>query len=242
MAEASDQKQRLADLCTEILAFAFRLRGGQDPGSAGEAKQALGTLFVEYEQAARAAGYRPEAIQAAKYAMVAFLDELILSSKWPMKEEWAGNPLQLEYFNDFAAGEEFYHKLKGWQSGNEADRAAVLEVYFLCLTHGFKGMYIDLKGMEERKSLSDALAAELRSGRAGSASNLSPSWEAPDELPKLVRSTPTWVIPIVCLAVLILLVLALAVTTNFVAEGAASRLASGAESAAPDAEAEGEGE
>ena len=68
----------------------------------------------------------------------------------------------------------------------------MLEVYFLCLTHGFKGMYIDLKGMEERKSLMDQLASELKQGMPGDAIQLSPSWKPPDTVPALVRSVPTW--------------------------------------------------
>ena len=123
----------------------------------------------------------------ARLRLLHVIDESVLASKFPMKDEWAGSPLQLEYFNDFAAGEEFYNKLKAIRGGSDSEKRSQLEVYFLCLTHGFKGMYIDLKGMEERRALLDALAAELKQGLAGDATRLSPSWQPPDDLPRLVR-------------------------------------------------------
>lgn len=220
----TDQHVRLADLCADVFAFAFQLRISHEPGTAEEVKQSIGKLFSEFEQHARTAGFKPEGIQNAKYAMTAFLDELVLSSKFPMKDEWAGSPLQLEYFNDFAAGEEFYAKLKTVRAGTENDRREVTEVFFLCLTHGFKGMYIDLKGMEERKRLLDSLAAELRENRQGDPINISPSWQPPDDLPRLVRSTPTWLVPAICAVILIALLVALAATSKFSAESATETL------------------
>jgi len=224
MAETIEQRPRLADLCCEVFAFTFQMRTSKDPGKAADVKQKLGNLFIDLEQRARTAGYKPESMQAAKYALAAFIDESVLASKFPMKDEWAGSPLQLEYFNDFAAGEEFYNKLKTIRAGSDAEKRSQLEVYFLCLTHGFKGMYIDLKGMEERRALLDSLAAELRQGLAGDATQLSPSWQPPDDLPRLVRQTPTWLIPAICAVLLIALLVVLAATSGAMAGSAVEAL------------------
>lgn len=220
----TETKPRLADLCSEVFAFAFGLRASKDPGSAPEVKSKISNIFSEFETKARSSGFKPESIQTAKYAMVAFIDESVLSSKFPMKDEWAGSPLQLEYFNDFAAGEEFYNKLKQVRASADSDKRDLIQVYFLCLTHGFKGMYIDLKGMEERRALMEALAAELKTGISGNSKALSPAWQAPDELPKLVRSAPAWLAPVACAVLLVLIVLALAVTANIMADGAVGAL------------------
>jgi type VI secretion system protein ImpK len=224
MAETTEQRPRLADLACDVFAYTFQLRAGKDPGAIGPVKEKYSNLFMDFEQKARSAGYKPESVQAAKYAMVAFIDEIVLSSKFPMKDEWAGSPLQLEYFNDFAAGEEFYNKLKTIRAGADSEKRAVLEVYFLCLTHGFKGMYIDLKGMEERKSLLEQLGAELKQGQAGDAIQLSPAWKPPDELPALVRSVPTWLIPAICMVLLIVLLVILAAVSGSMADGAVETL------------------
>ncbi|MCB9933603.1 MAG: DotU family type IV/VI secretion system protein [Planctomycetes bacterium] len=224
MANEGETRPRLADLCAEVFAFAFQLRASKDPGSATDVKHKVVNLFAEFEQKARTGGFKPESIQTAKYAMTAFLDEIVLSSKSPMKDEWAGSPLQLELFNDFAAGEEFYTKLKAIRGTSDVDRRELTDIYFLCLTHGFKGMYIDLKGMEERRALLEQLAHELKENRPGDPVNLSPAWQPPDSLPRLVRSTPTWLVPAVCAVILILLLLVLAMTSQFMANGAIEAL------------------
>lgn len=216
----TETKPRLADLCSEVFAFAFGLRASKDPGAAADVKQKVSTIFSEFETKARSSGFKPESIENAKYAMVAFLDEGVLSSKFPMKDEWAGSPLQLEYFNDFAAGEEFYTKLKQIRGAADSDKRDLLEVYFLCLTHGFKGMYIDLKGMEERKQLMNALATEIKEGADGDSRQLSPAWQPPDELPAVARSIPSWLIPAICAVLLIALLVVLAATAQFMADGA----------------------
>lgn len=224
MPNEGEQRPRLADLCSEVFAFAFQLKTTEDPGGADEVKQKVGKLISDFEQNARTAGFKAETVQNAKYALAAFIDETVLAGKFPMKDVWAGSPLQLEYFNDFAAGEEFYNKLKQIREGSGEDRDHVAEVYFLCLTHGFKGMYIDLKGMEERRQLLDELGAELKGAIPGDPVQLSPSWQAPDDIPKLVRNSPTWIVPAICAVLLIALLITLAFTVNFMAEGAAETL------------------
>lgn len=219
----TETRPRMTDLCANVFAFAFQMKAaGGD--SAEAVKQKVVHLLTDFEQAARAGGYKAESIANAKYAMAAFVDELVLGSTLAFKDDWAGSPLQLELFNDFAAGEEFYNKLKTVRAGGDADSREASGVFFLCLTHGFKGMYIDLKGMEERRALMEALASELKTGISGNAKALSPAWQAPDELPKLVRSAPAWLAPVACAVLLVLIVLALAVTANVMADGAVGAL------------------
>jgi type VI secretion system protein ImpK len=223
MASDTDTRPRMTDLCADLFAYAFQMKAaGGD--SADAVKQKVVHLLSDFEQAARSGGYKAEAISLAKYAMAAYVDELVLASTLPFKDDWAGSPLQLELFNDFAAGEEFYNKLKTVRAGGDADSREAAGVYFLCLTHGFKGMYIDLKGMEERRALMEALASELKTGISGNAKALSPAWQAPDELPKLVRSAPAWLTPVACAVLLVLIVLGLAVAANMMADGAVGAL------------------
>lgn len=229
MAETSN-RPRLADLCAELFAYSFGLRASKDPGAGEPIRLKVDGLFKAFGEKARSAGHRQESIDAAKYAVVAFLDEIVLGSNWPMKDQWSGNPLQLEYFNDFAAGEEFYKKLQAARAGSDADRVEILEVYFLALAHGFKGMYIDLRGMEERKKLTEQLGNEIRTARNLQAGALSPRWQPPDELPKLARSAPTWLVPAICFLILILLALGLAFTINRMGDSAATAMAEGSAS------------
>ncbi|MCC6464575.1 MAG: DotU family type IV/VI secretion system protein [Planctomycetes bacterium] len=225
MAESSEPRPKLSDLAADIFALAFQLRATKDPGAFAHVRAQVTSLFSEFETAGRSHGFKAEGVANAKYALAAFVDELVLSTNWQLKDEWAGNPLQLEFFNDFAAGEEFYKKLKAVRDSQDSERLEAAEVFLLCLIHGFKGMYMDLRGMEERKALVEALAGELRAARGSAPAELSPAWQPPDVMPKLVRSSPVWLAPAICLAALILLALGLAFAADFLGSSAAEAMA-----------------
>ncbi|MCF6228429.1 MAG: DotU family type IV/VI secretion system protein [Planctomycetes bacterium] len=224
----TEQRTSLADICSELFAFAFQLRASKDPGAGADVKTEVAKLFMHFEDAATSARYKPESVQLAKYALVAYIDEIVLGSHFPMKDDWAGSPLQLEYFNDFAAGEEFYNKLDSIRNGSSDDRSSILQVYFLALTHGFKGKFIDLKGMEERKALIGQLSNDLREGPKDDTTQLSPSWEPPDHLPTLVKNTPTWLIPAMCAVVLFLFLIIFSWTISSFSSSAEEAITSGA--------------
>lgn len=79
------------------------------------------------------------ALDAARFAVVAYLDELILVSQWAEKPRWQQLTLQRELFHTTNAGAEFYAKL-GTLGDDDSARAA-REVYYLCLALGFRGKY-----------------------------------------------------------------------------------------------------
>lgn len=158
-------------------------------------------LFAELDDSARKADRPQESVRNCKYALAAYLDELILSSQLPVKESWLGRPLQLEYFNDFSAGEEFYNKLEALRDGlrhnPDPNKREVLEVFYLCLAFGFCGKFADSEGREKRKVLIDKLARELDENRA-SKQALSPNGLPQDERRPPRRHVPAWVVPLVC--------------------------------------------
>src|SRR5687767_2834655 len=206
----------LADLCGDLLAFALQLKRSSDPGDAEAMRQKIDEQFRALETKARQADVPQEDVQPAKYAICAFIDEMILTSSWPMKESWADKPLQLAYFNDFSAGEEFYNKIDQLRG---AKRNSVLEVYYLCLALGFRGKYVDLQGMEKKEVLMDTLLREMRGAApAGAAGGLSPSWQPPDAMPGIVKNFPAWFVAAACGLVIILLFILLSTLLGSSAE------------------------
>ena len=96
-------------------------------------------LFRDFETRAMRGGCAETDVKMAKYALAALIDETVLLSDLPIKDEWLGRPLQMQYFDDFSAGEEFYNKLDQARLGKTPAAADVMEVYHLCLAFGFKG-------------------------------------------------------------------------------------------------------
>jgi type IV/VI secretion system ImpK/VasF family protein len=103
----------------------------------------------------------PEEIQEARFAMVAFADEMILRSDWSGREEWLASLLQLQLFQTNRAGDEFYQHLQNLRP----DQTHAREAYFLSLALGFEGAYAGMPA--ERAELIRQQFEFLRSsGRA----------------------------------------------------------------------------
>ncbi len=189
----------LPDLAADLLSFALGLRRTKDPGAMEPLRFKIDELFLTLDTRARQMDVPQEHVQQAKYALSALLDEIVLNSSWAIREAWSGKPLQLEYFNDFAAGEEFYNKLERLRGSEDPKKVDILEVYYLCLALGFKGKYSDLQGMEKLKVLLDGLSREIARVRTkGDGEGLSPRWAPPDALPAMVREFPAWIVAVGC--------------------------------------------
>ena len=147
------------DCFTDVILYARKLaRGDISVESADEARKNLVTLFDQSEELSKAKEYSNAMYADAKFPVVAFVDELFLTSKWQFKNDWKLEPLQRMYFNTTNAGAEFYDRLSVLNKfGPDKD---VREVYALCLGLGFRGKYFrgeDRQRYEEIKAFNLSL-------------------------------------------------------------------------------------
>jgi type VI secretion system protein ImpK len=127
----------------EIFTAIVRLRYNRQavPNSDAFRAQMKQALRVA-EQEARSRGVSAEDAKQAIFAVVAFLDESVLSSSNPAFANWPRLPLQAELYGHQLAGELFFQELQKALSRNDSvETADLLEVYYLCLLLGFKGRY-----------------------------------------------------------------------------------------------------
>jgi len=80
--------------------------------------------------------------ELAKYALVSWIDEMLIDAFWDGREWWANNVLEVELFNSRESNEEFYVKAR--QASTLAGRDA-LEVFYVCVVLGFRGLYRDME-------------------------------------------------------------------------------------------------
>jgi type VI secretion system protein ImpK len=136
-----------------------------------------------------AKGYTSEDVRLATIAVVAFLDESILTSSNAVFSDWSRMSLQQELFGHNVAGESFFENLDVLQRrADSADVADVLELYCLCLLLGFRGRYA-LSGIETVRPLTESIIAKIRRIR-GPLAALSPSWSVPATPVVTPRSDP----------------------------------------------------
>lgn len=74
----------------------------------------------------------------ARFAVCAWVDEMLLASAWQHKNLWQREQLQRIYYNTTEAGEEVFERLN--RLG--LHQRDVREIYYLCLALGFKGRFI----------------------------------------------------------------------------------------------------
>ena len=78
--------------------------------------------------------------ELAKYGLVAWIDEMLVDAPWDGREWWSNNVLEMHYFNSRRAFEEFFIHA---QEATSLTRKDALEVYYVCVILGFRGLYRD---------------------------------------------------------------------------------------------------
>lgn len=186
----------LVDLAVDVVRVAGAVGSATDAGALRrEAKAALEAF------ATAAAGADPAAIEDARYALVALIDERALAASSPVRAAWLDRPLQLEFYRTFAAGEGFFRRLEAWRHPRRAEDAEVLEVFHACLALGFRGRLADADGEAARRQLLADCAGEILAGRVSGAA---PPPAATGTATRTVddpwrwRGLPLWVSPAGC--------------------------------------------
>jgi type VI secretion system protein ImpK len=185
--------QRLVELFAPCFTEILQLQDSDALGEPEALRSRLKSLLRRSEKEALDNDHESEAVEAAKFAVVAFVDETILSSNWTGTEEWMKTPLQLEFYDQFDAGEVFFDRLD--QMLEAPDRhAEVLEVYYHCMSLGFRGKY-QLQEQERFREIVETTAEALSRVPTTSTETLAPHGPPRDQTAAEVQSTlPNWVI------------------------------------------------
>ncbi len=102
-----------------------------------EVKGKIRVLLDEQEETVKRDGLSEENYNQSRFAVLAWIDELIMNSKWEQRNEWREHLLQNEFYKTTNAGEEFYERL----TRLHPEQSAVREIYYLCLCLDFRGRY-----------------------------------------------------------------------------------------------------
>jgi type VI secretion system protein ImpK len=139
-AEAVSLARAASDFFAYVLLFQ-QSPDGSRPSPSGFRQQVSGLLDA-FAKAPAASKVPPGDLDEARFALVAWTDEVANSSGWSGRAEWEREPLQLQLFGTRRAGVEFFERLKKLRP----EQAAALEVYFYCLALGFQGDYAGREG------------------------------------------------------------------------------------------------
>ena len=154
-------------------------------------RPAVKNLLQETEQRAATLRYSEKQINDVKFALAAFVDETVLNTNSPLREEWEKFPLQLEYFGEHLAGVKFFEKLDELIKSIKTE-ADVVEVYYLCMLLGYKGKY-KVYMEDQLQELINSTAAQLKRVGRLQETDLSPHWKVLDQpQPPTDPGIPVW--------------------------------------------------
>ena len=170
----------------------FLLRNKHAPADARALRDSIRDLLAEFERNAMQADASAEDVYLAKYAFCALVDETVLTSSFKVRDDWERQPLQLQFFGDQLAGENFFVHLEQLRR-HGVSRLAVLEVFHMCLLLGFQGKYL-IEGPEKLGYLTARLSDEIAQLKGRKAS-FAPHWSPPDRVRHVLHSVaPLWVL------------------------------------------------
>jgi type VI secretion system protein ImpK len=186
------EARTLLDLMYDGFYLLFLLRAKQGPSDADAFRSHIKEFLTGLERGATKLGSSAEDVHLCKYAFCATVDEAILMSQFKVRDAWQRQPLQLQFFGEQLAGEQFFAKLEALRREG-ASRVQILEVFHMCLLMGFQGKYL-IEGSEKLNYLTARLGDEIAHLK-GSRAAFAPHWAPPDQVRnRLKNEVPLWVI------------------------------------------------
>ena len=80
-------------------------------------------------------------VKEAKYALIAWVDEIFINSKWLGQDIWKAQPLESKLFFSYSAGETIFKKIDQIVEKHDSSRSDLLYIYLTILGLGFEGKF-----------------------------------------------------------------------------------------------------
>jgi type VI secretion system protein ImpK len=176
-----------------LLTAAARI-GGRSQGPDPDAlHRSMVEAVRDFEPRALATGLNTGSLRAARYALCATIDDLVLSTPWGSRSTWVARSLTSSFHNEVTGGDRFFGILEELQK-DPGRHGEAIELMYLCLALGFKGRYRVLgRGEAALAELRDGVYRGIRQRRGDFERELSPQWRGVPAAGKpLSRRVPLW--------------------------------------------------
>ncbi|HET8997502.1 MAG TPA: type VI secretion system protein TssL, long form [Acetobacteraceae bacterium] len=177
-----------------LLAAAIRIGAGRGRNPDPEQlRRGMVEAVREFEKRALATGLDTRSLRAARYALCATIDDLVLSTPWGSASTWAAQSLTSIFHNEVSGGERFFDILQDMEK-DLGRHSPVVELMYLCTSLGFEGRYrVMPRGIAALTELRDSIYRTIRQRRGDFERELSPRWRGLETGYKpLVQRVPLW--------------------------------------------------
>jgi len=179
-----------------LLAVAIRIGSERGrPPNAEQLRRAMVEAVREFEKRALATGLDTRSLRAARYALCATIDDLVLSTPWGSTSTWAAQSLTSIFHNEVSGGERFFEILQQMEQ-DLGRHNEVVELMYLCASLGFEGRYrVMPRGIAALTELRDSVYRTIRQRRGDFERDLSPRWRGLETGYKpLIQRVPLWAV------------------------------------------------
>jgi type VI secretion system protein ImpK len=193
----------LVAAASPILAAAIRIASDRSqPPDPEKLRNAMTKAIRGFESDALATGLDTRSLRAARYALCATIDDLVLSTPWGSQSSWVQHSITSVFHNEVIGGERFFDILEQMQA-DLGNNAAVVELMYLCTSLGFEGRYRVLpRGVAALTELREGVYRTLRQRKGDFERDLSPHWRGiAAGARNLANRIPIWVRAVVTLAI-----------------------------------------
>jgi type VI secretion system protein ImpK len=184
----------LAAAAAPVLAAAVRIAAerGQGPNP-DRLRRAMVDAVRTFETRALATGLDTRSLRAARYALCATIDDLVLSTPWGSASSWVQQSMTSIFHNEVIGGERFFEILTQMQQ-DPGHHGEVVELMYLCTSLGFEGRYrVMPRGIAALAELRDGVYRSIRQRRGDFERELSPHWRgSPAGARPLSQLVPLW--------------------------------------------------
>lgn len=208
-----------------LLGLAIRLKNKASHSDVEGLHSRVVNEVKKFERAALNSGASPEAVRAARYALCATVDDLVLNTPWGSRSLWTSRSMVGTFHNELSGGERFYDILSHLEK-NPGQNTDVLELMYLCLTLGFEGRYrIEQRGSSTHGQVRDGIYRIIRGNRGEFERELSPHWMGIDAGHRPLTSyIPVWVVGAIAAGLLTLTFMGVGYALSVPADLTASQL------------------
>jgi type VI secretion system protein ImpK len=197
----------LVAAASPILAAAVRISSdrGQAP-DIDRLRRAMVEAMRRFETEALATGMDTRSLRAARYALCATVDDLVLSTPWGSSSSWPQQSMTSIFHNEVTGGERFYDILDQMQK-DLGNQEPVVELMYLCMSLGFIGRYrVRPYTMASWAELREGVYRTIRMRRGDFERELAPQWRGiAAGARSLAQRVPVWALglgTVVCAALL----------------------------------------
>lgn len=160
-----------------VLAAVVRVASGRTrPPDPDRLRRAMVDAVRRFETDALATGLDTRSLRAARYALCATIDDVVLSTPWGSSSSWVQQTITSVFHNEVIGGDRFFDILEQMQK-DLGRHEPVVELMYICMSVGFEGRYrVMPRGAAAQTELRDGVYRTIRQRRGDFERELSPHW------------------------------------------------------------------